>query len=572
MRSASQSPRRGASCAAFTWRAAACQGGLLSPGHKFASQGSLFSLADADEQQQQQQLSPRSTSAPRIPTPALLLVPSQVPRARSDALDLFFSAFLSSFTLSKGMANLLYLALLFSALSTAISAATAGSGLRGLGAALLPWLRGALLCPEAARDAAVLAVLLAVCLALATGSYCSMAAFARSSSSSSSSSAAAASADPAPSHPHPHPHHSEHARNLLLRHLLCTSAYLLFAVAFMASVTVSPLWACLGLIVAFCILLKLHSWTMTNLAMCREQALVRGGGWPRNVNAANFAYFLCAPTLVYESVYPRSPAIRPLFLLCKALQAGVASGLGLLVLFNCILPVLTTPTPPGSLTALPARLQAPAAFLADLVRLAMPSIVLWICAFFVSFSCLLGILAELTQFSDREFFGPFWDATSLGSFWSLWNKPVHRWCKRRELEGGGARLESSARDSSNPPPPTNTSSLHPRTTDLLIELQVYLHLKKRGAVLATFVLSAVLHELILSTAFKTTRVYFFVAMCLQLPLIWLSRASAGGSGSSLGNTLVWVSLFCGQPVLELLYAREFLQVPGRQGSDLLCMR
>ena len=546
MRSASQSPRHGLGAAPLTCAAAALswRASLRSPGHKFASQGSLCSFASAAaaaDAAADQPCSPRSLSAPHIPTPALLLVPSQVPRARSDALDLAFSSFLSSLTLSKGMANLLSLGLLFSAGSSAISAATTGGGLRGLCAAFLPWLLGTLLCPEAARDAAVLAALLAVCLALAWGSYASMAAFAArcagaggSAAPPASGSGSSGSGSGAP----PLSSHSVHVRSLLLRHLLCATSYLVFMVAFLASVTVSPLWACLGLIVAVCILLKIHSWTMTNVAMAREAAAQgggSGGGWPRNVNAGNFAYFLIAPTLVYESAYPRSPSIRPLFLLCKVLQGLATAVIGFWVLFNSVIPILSTPTPPASLTVLPLNLQAPVAFLMDLTRLAMPSIVLWLCVFVGFFSCALGILAELCRFSDRCFYSAWWDVMSLGDFWTAWNLPIHVWCKRH----------------------------------LLLELQAYMHLRKRGAVVATFFLSAVLHELILSTAFKTVRAYFFVAMCLQLPLIWLSRVAGGGS--SLGNTLVWVSLFCGQPVLELLYAREFLLQNGRTGRDLLCL-
>lgn len=134
-----------------------------------------------------------------------------------------------------------------------------------------------------------------------------------------------------------------------------------------------------------------------------------------------------------------------------------------------------------------------------------------------------------------------WDATSLGVFWTLWNLPVHRWAKRH----------------------------------LLIELQIYLHLKRRGAVLATFLLSALIHEIVLCTAFKTIKPWFFFAMALQVPLIFLSRAFHGtsGAGAVMGNAVVWFSLWVGQPCLELLYARSFLEAhPTRTGADLLCLK
>lgn len=296
------------------------------------------------------------------------------------------------------------------------------------------------------------------------------------------------------------------------------------------------------MILAISVMLKIHSFFMTNLAMALEKDSATGSaGWPGNVQLLNFAQFLVFPTLTYEASFPRSPSIRPSYLLWKAAQGGIAIVVGFSVLFFSVIPILAHPTPPASLSALPSRLQAPIAFLLDLTRLALPSICCW-CAVFVGFfSCCLGILAELTRFADREFFGPWWEAQSIGAFWSSWNAPVHKWAKRH----------------------------------LLLELQIYLHLKRRGAVLATFLLSALLHEVIISTAFKTIRPYFFFAMLFQLPLISLSRVLQGEgrhAAGGLGNSLVWLSLFLGQPVLELLYAREFLLQNGhRTGRDLLCL-
>ncbi len=70
----------------------------------------------------------------------------------------------------------------------------------------------------------------------------------------------------------------------------------------------------------------------------------------------------------------------------------------------------------------------------------------------------------------------------------------------------------------------------------------------------TFFVSALLHELILGCAFRTLRPYFFGAMLLQLPLITLSHLVRGPRA---GNAFVWLSLWLGQPLLHLLYARDF---------------
>jgi sterol O-acyltransferase len=77
------------------------------------------------------------------------------------------------------------------------------------------------------------------------------------------------------------------------------------------------------------------------------------------------------------------------------------------------------------------------------------------------------------------------------------------------------------------------------------------------AVFATFLISAVAHEIIFSVAFKTARPWFFLGMLAQLPLMACSQLLRG---SRRGNFLVWWSLFSGQPLLELLYVREYLSL------------
>lgn len=80
-------------------------------------------------------------------------------------------------------------------------------------------------------------------------------------------------------------------------------------------------------------------------------------------------------------------------------------------------------------------------------------------------------------------------------------------------------------------------------------------MSKEVALLGTFFISAILHEVVFSVAFKTVRGWFFAGMLLQIPLIALS---AQLRGTRRGNLTVWLSLFLGQPMLEMLYIREYL--------------
>jgi diacylglycerol O-acyltransferase 1 len=46
------------------------------------------------------------------------------------------------------------------------------------------------------------------------------------------------------------------------------------------------------------------------------------------------------------------------------------------------------------------------------------------------FHLYMNILAEVTHFGDREFYKDWWNATTIGDYWRLWNMPVHKWMMR----------------------------------------------------------------------------------------------------------------------------------------------
>lgn len=102
------------------------------------------------------------------------------------------------------------------------------------------------------------------------------------------------------------------------------------------------------------------------------------------------------------------------------------------------------------------------------------------------------------------------------------NVPVHEWCLRH----------------------------------VFLDLQSYSGVSKNWAVFATFFFSAVFHELIFSVSFKTFRPWFFFGMLMQVPLMAIGKHF---KSRRRGNYLVWWSLFSGQPLLELLYFREFFK-------------
>jgi hypothetical protein len=259
--------------------------------------------------------------------------------------------------------------------------------------------------------------------------------------------------------------------------------------------------------------------------------------WPQSLTLTDFVYFLAAPTLVYEPSFPRTKAVRWRYVGRKLLEAAVCLAVQYAVFRQLMLPVLLD-TPPAhadakgagaahhtarSSPAAPTSLaSASAVWLVRLARLAVPSMLVWLTGFYAVFHALLNAVAEALRFADREFSGSWWNATALDSFWREWDRPVHEWALRH----------------------------------IVVESMHYSGVSKATAFLGTFVLSALLHELVVSVAFRTARPWFFAGMVAQVPLAYVGAAFRG---TRRGNALVWLSLFIGHPLLELLYARAYIE-------------
>lgn len=39
-------------------------------------------------------------------------------------------------------------------------------------------------------------------------------------------------------------------------------------------------------------------------------------------------------------------------------------------------------------------------------------------------------MGEVLHFADRNFYGDWWNANNIDTFWRSWNLPVHRWAVR----------------------------------------------------------------------------------------------------------------------------------------------
>lgn len=345
-------------------------------------------------------------------------------------------------------------------------------------------------------------------------------------------------------------------RFLVLRTLDAYTAVLLhgfsLVVFFVASTVLlfkaalNPLFGLFHGLLVVTISLKKHSFVFTNLLLAEETDRRRAARsrkpptnrhssnasvssadsrrsrpqvvYPRNVTLSNYLYYFTAPTLVYETSYPRTKCIRTTYVAWYAFQSLVCLLLQYIILVQFCIPVWQSSVPEER-----ERLWW------FCMKLALPTNFFWLLMFWGFFHCTLNVLAELTCFADRQFYQDWWNATTLDQFWRTWNILVHEWCVRHLYVDPVAR-----------------------------------HNVNRGAAaFGTFFMSAVLHEYVSVVGFRVMRPYMFVGMMIQIPLM---RVSTGLAGTRKGNLLMWLMLFCGQSFVMLMYARDFLLMQRAQIS------
>lgn len=252
-----------------------------------------------------------------------------------------------------------------------------------------------------------------------------------------------------------------------------------------------PMLASLPCFASLISLLKLISYVAVN-AELRHLYLTRPNdplnsvygeevAYPRNLSLGNMGYFALAPTLCYQPTYPMTERFRKFFFGRRLLEV-----LTLSVAMYFLAEQYSRPILKNSLTPF-KELNALALF-ERVLKLSIPSIYIWLLMFYLVFHSYLNMWAEIMRFSDRSFYRPWWNATTIAEYWRLWNLPVYRWFKRH----------------------------------------VYSPLLARGypkwiAGIVAFFISAIGHEIIVGIPVKVLEGWAFWAMMGQVPLIWLTE-------------------------------------------------
>lgn len=242
--------------------------------------------------------------------------------------------------------------------------------------------------------------------------------------------------------------------------------------------------------------------------------------YPSNITALNLLYFWFAPTLCYQPTYPRSKKRRYRYILSLVVRLVIIGGA-----MSAIADQYMLPTVHEFYNSDPA--DNILISLERLLTLAVPNTYFWLLGFYAFFHLTLNLLAEVLRFGDRMFYRDWWNANTIEAYWRLWNLPVHYWMVRHVyfpcLRAG---------------------------------------LSKNVASGLCFLLSAVIHELLVSVPFHMVKFYAFFGMIGNVPLVPLTKMlnDTLGDDQQAGNWIFWV-LFCvvGQPMSLLCYYRDYCQ-------------
>ncbi|MCJ1434774.1 acyl-CoA/sterol acyltransferase [Xylographa pallens] len=239
--------------------------------------------------------------------------------------------------------------------------------------------------------------------------------------------------------------------------------------------------------------------------------------YPSNLTLRNFAQYIPFPTVVYELEYPRQERINWYYVAEKS-----AATFGVMVVMNVISQTYIYPVVVSTVRMAEAgmsvgeRLQELPWVIIDLL---LPLMIEHLLAWYVVWDCVLNLLAELTYFADRGFYSSWWNSTSFDQYARDWNRPVHNFLLRHVYHSSIAAF----------------------------------HLSKPAAMLATFFLSALVHELVMWCLFRKVRGYLMGMQMLQLPLVGLAKTKWMRQRKLLGNVIFWFGIITGPSCLCSLY-------------------
>lgn len=239
--------------------------------------------------------------------------------------------------------------------------------------------------------------------------------------------------------------------------------------------------------------------------------------YPNNLTVMNLVEWTCLPTLVYDLEYPRQEKINWWYVAEKAAATLGVIWVMIVISQAYIYPVVVETTRQKEAgMSLDERWKEFPWVVSDML---FPMLLEQLLSWYVIWECLLNVLAEVTRFADRGFYGPWWNSVSFDQYARDWNRPVHNFLLRHVYH----------------------SSIS------------FFHLSKMQATFFTFLLSAIVHEVLMFCIFHKVRGYLFTFQLTQLPLAAFMKTKWMRGRDTLGNIIFWFGLFIGPSLITSLY-------------------
>lgn len=228
---------------------------------------------------------------------------------------------------------------------------------------------------------------------------------------------------------------------------------------------------------------------------------------------SSYLYYLFCPTMIYRDNYPRTPYIR-----WQYVVKNFAQFFGCVIFIYYAMDTLCLPVF-KKMRKQPFDMKT---LVLSIFHATLPGTFVLLLSFYGLMHCWLNAFAEMLRFADRMFYKDWWNSTSFSNYYRTWNVVVHDWLYCYVYQ------------------------------DLLWLL------KKRfrsGVMLATFLLSAIVHEY----AFTVSLGYFYPVMfCLFAIFGVLFNFVMNDKWTSpVWNVMVWTFLFIGQGIQLCLYCQEW---------------
>ncbi|KAJ5294728.1 hypothetical protein PENANT_c014G04270 [Penicillium antarcticum] len=237
--------------------------------------------------------------------------------------------------------------------------------------------------------------------------------------------------------------------------------------------------------------------------------------YPQNLHVGNYVDFLFCPTLCYELEYPRRKDRRWAEIGWKTAAVFGCIFLLTLVSEEFILPVLNEASAQLHVVS---SISDKAFILAETISMLLfPFMITFLLVFLVIFEYVLGAFAELTRFADRHFYADWWNSCDWLEFSREWNVPVHHFLFRHVYFPSRCNFSQPV------------------------------------AMLITFLVSSIFHELVMSCITKKLRGYGFLAMMLQLPIVAVQKSRFFRGRTTLNNVFFWFSMILGLSMMCAFY-------------------